>query len=260
MSVPRWLPENIVGDPVVCAQSTHIYSVTDRVGSVYSWTIPGGAAFVGDPSASSITLIFGNNGGTVSVTETTAAGCVTAHNPFAVTTNPLPTATISNGGNVCQGDDQPLQVSFTGTGPWTFTHAYNGVDQAPIATSANPYTLNVSLGGSYTITSVTDANTCTGTGSGTAVVGVYPTPTGEITGTTDICPGESTVITMSFTGTAPFDFTYTDGTTPVTIMGHPSVVYTATVMPAVSTTYTLTALSDGQRVYRNRYPGQRILQ
>jgi len=238
-------PENIVGDPVVCAQSTHIYNVTDRVGSVYSWTIPGGAAFIGDPSASSITLILGNNGGTVSVNETTAAGCVTAHNPFAVTVNPLPTATISNGGSVCQGNDQPLQVSFTGTAPWTFTHALNGVDQAPIATSDNPYTLNVNLAGSYTITSVTDANICTGTGSGTAVVGVYPTPTGNISGTTDICPGESTLITMSFTGTAPFDFTYTDGTTPVTITGHPSVVFTATVSPAVSTTYTLTALSDG---------------
>ncbi len=237
--------ENIIGDVVVCAQSTHTYNVTDRVGSVYSWTIPAGAAIQGDPSASSITVLFGNNGGTISVIETTAAGCVTAHNPFAVTVNPLPTATISNGGNICQGGDQPLQVSFTGSGPWTFIHARNGADQAPIATADNPYTLNVNQAGSYTITSVTDANTCTGTGSGTAVVGVFPTPTGDMSGTTDICPGESTVLTMSFTGTPPFDFTYTDGTTPVSITNHPSVVFTTTVSPAVTTTYTLTALTDG---------------
>ena len=237
--------ENIAGDLIVCAQTTHTYSVTNRVGSVYSWSIPAGASIVGPASGSSITLTLGNNGGTVSVIETTAAGCITPHNSISVTVNPLPTATISNGGNVCQGDNQPLQVSFSGTGPWTFVYARNGVDAAPINTAANPYTLNVNQAGSYTITSVTDANTCTGTGSGTAVVGVYPTPTGEITGTTDICPGEGTVLTMSFIGTAPFTFTYTDGTTPVTVNNHPSVVYTTTVSPALTTTYTLTALSDG---------------
>ena len=81
-SVPA--PENIIGPAVVCANSTQVYSVTNRAGSVYSWTIPGGTAIVGDPSASSITLIFANVGGTISVRETNAAGCITNHNPFAV--------------------------------------------------------------------------------------------------------------------------------------------------------------------------------
>ena len=134
--------------------------MTDRGGSTYSWTYPGDVSIIGDPSASTATLNFGNNGGTVSVIETTASGCVTAHDPYAVTVNPLPTATISNGGNVCQGNDQPLQVSFTGTGPWSFVYAQNGADQPAIATADNPHTLDVNLAGSYTISSVSDANTC----------------------------------------------------------------------------------------------------
>ena len=127
-------PENIVGDAVVCALSTHTYSVTNRVGSVYNWTIPGGAAIIGDPSASSVQIIFGNVGGTILVRETNIAGCVTNHNPFAVTVNPLPTAMISNGGNMCDGGTRPLSVAFTGTAPFNFTYAINGVPQAPIST------------------------------------------------------------------------------------------------------------------------------
>ncbi len=54
--------EIITGNAVVCANSTEVYSVTNRAGSVYSWTVPGGAAIIGDPSASSITIIFANVG------------------------------------------------------------------------------------------------------------------------------------------------------------------------------------------------------
>ena len=91
--------EVIAGNTIVCANSTQVYGVTNRAGSVYSWTVPGGAAIIGDPSANSITVIFANVGGTISVRETNAAGCITNHTPHAITVNPLPTATISGGGN-----------------------------------------------------------------------------------------------------------------------------------------------------------------
>ncbi len=135
-SVPA--PENIAGPATVCANSTQVYSVTNRVGSTYSWTIPGGSAIVGNPSANSITLIFANVGGTISVRETNAAGCITNHNPFAVSVNPLPTATISGGGTICDGGSRNLSVDFTGTGPYSFTYALNGVPQPPVATAADP--------------------------------------------------------------------------------------------------------------------------
>jgi PKD repeat protein len=238
------VPEPITGNLVVCANSTNIYSVTARAGSTYSWTVPGGAAIMGDPSASTITVIFANVGGTISVRETNAAGCITNHLPSSVTVNPLPTATISGGGTICSGASRNLSVDFTGTGPYTFTYALNGVPQAPVATASDPYTLNVTAAGTYTIVNVTDAN-CTNNGTGTTTVTFFPLPTGTISGTAEMCRGASSTLTMSFTGTAPYTFTYTDGTTPVTVVGHLTNVYTATVSPVVSTTYTLTSLTDG---------------
>jgi PKD repeat protein len=237
-------PENIIGNAIVCANSTNIYNVTNRVGSTYSWTVPGGAAIIGDPSASSITVIFANVGGTISVRETNAAGCITNHNPMAVTVNPLPTATISGGAMICDGASRNLTVTFTGTGPYSFTYLRDGGSPTVVATGANPYTLNVTLAGTYTILNVTDAN-CTNNGTGTTTVSFFPKPTGTISGTAEMCKGGSTTLTASFTGVAPFTFTYTDGTTPVTVVGHLTNVYTVSVSPLVNTTYTLTALTDG---------------
>jgi large repetitive protein len=50
---------------------------------------------------------------------------------------------------------------------------------------------------------------------------------------------------MSFTGTAPFTFAYTDGTTTFNVPNYPNAVYTATVTPSATSTYTLVSLTDG---------------
>ena len=59
-----------------------------------------------------------------------------------------------------------------------------------------------------------------------------------------MCSGSSATLTMTFTGVAPFTFTYTDGTTPVTVNAHPNNVYTVSVSPLLTSTYTLTSLTD----------------
>ncbi|HQG76595.1 MAG TPA: PKD domain-containing protein [Bacteroidales bacterium] len=238
-------PENITGEQTVCAYSTHTYSVTHRPGSVYSWTLPGGAALVGNPSGNSIQVVFGNVGGTILVRETNIAGCITDHDPLAVTVNPQPTANITNGGTMCDGGTRALTVSFIGTAPFSFTYAINGTPQAPISTSDNPYILNATLAGTYSVVNVTDNTGCTGPGSGTATITYFPKPTGIISGTAELCRGSQATITMTFTGVPPYTFTYTDGTTPVTVTNHPNSVYTANVSPSVSSTYTLVSLSDG---------------
>jgi len=238
-------PENITGEQTVCAYSTHTYSVTHRPGSVYSWTLPGGAALVGNPSGNSIQVVFGNVGGTILVRETNIAGCITDHDPLAVTVNPQPTANITNGGTMCDGGTRALTVSFIGTAPFSFTYAINGTPQAPISTSDNPYILNATLAGTYSVVNVTDNTGCTGPGSGTATITYFPKPTGIISGTAELCRGSQATITMTFTGVPPYTFTYTDGTTPVTVTNHPNSVYTANVSPSVSSTYTLVSLNDG---------------
>ena len=128
----------------------------------------------------------------------------------------------------------------------SFTYAINGVAQTPVTTSSNPYVLNATQAGTYTIVNVTDATGCTNTGSGSALVTYYMRPTGTITGGGEVCRGgSSATLTIVFTGTAPYTFTYNDGTSNLTVPNYANSVYNLSVTPAATSTYTLVSLIDG---------------
>ncbi len=234
----------ITGDDIVCALETGVYSVPNNAGSIYAWSLPPGAALVGNPSGASVTVTFGTVSGNITVRETNAAGCITNHTPLPVTVRPQPTGIISNSGTICAEGTQPINMTLTGTGPWNVTYAINGAPQPVLPVAASPYTLNANTAGSYTIVSVTDANLCTGPGIGSATVSYFPVPTATISGTAEMCAGGSAILTITLTGAAPYDFTYTVNGAPVVVTNHPTTVYTATVTPAVNTTYAVTAMND----------------
>ncbi|HOT16726.1 MAG TPA: hypothetical protein PLB07_03640, partial [Bacteroidales bacterium] len=234
----------IGGDDIVCALETGVYSVPNNAGSVYTWTLPTGAALIGDPSAASITVTFGTISGNITVREVNAAGCITNHTPLPVTVRPLPTAVISNSGTVCIEDTHPVNITLTGAAPWVLVYAINGADQPAVNIAASPYTLNANAAGNYTVTSVTDANGCTNAGIGNATVSHFPVPTATISGTAEMCASGSAVITITLTGAMPYDFTYTDGAASVVVTNHAAMVYTFTVSPLAPTTYTVTSMND----------------
>jgi hypothetical protein len=70
-------------------------------------------------------------------------------------------------------------------------------------------------------------------------------PTATMTSTT-ICVGETASITVELTGTAPWSFTYTDGTTIKTETGILSSPYELKINPnpKTTTTYTITTITD----------------
>jgi gliding motility-associated-like protein len=186
--------------------------------------------------------------GTYSVTALTdskSCGATSLGGSAAVVINPLPTATISGGGTVCTGDPLPNVVfTFTGTAPYTFTYNNGG---APITVTNHPsntFTITNAAAGTYTITALTDSKTCVATSLGTPVAVVVRTrPTATVAGGGTVCAGNPVPnIVFTFTGTAPFTFTYTDGTTPVTITNHPTTTYTINNPPAG--TYSITTLTD----------------
>jgi len=85
-------------------------------------------------------------------------------------------------------------------------------------------------------------------------------PTATISGTSTICNGAKTNLTVILTGSEPWSFTYFDGTKNTTIsnitdpntgarlqgarVAFSPYVYTLTVNPTINTTYTLTSVSD----------------
>ncbi|MFN4254610.1 MAG: hypothetical protein ACK4Q5_06360 [Saprospiraceae bacterium] len=145
-------------------------------------------------------------------TAVSSNGCTgTAVGQAVVTVGNALSATLSGGGQICQGGNGiGISVSFVGDGPYTFVYSANNVPQPPITTSANPFVLNVNptLGTLYRLVSVENPQ-CTGTASGQAWVFVFTSPTAEMLPVnTSFCNTANTQIEINLTGTGPFTLTY----------------------------------------------------
>ncbi|MCD4791677.1 MAG: C10 family peptidase, partial [Bacteroidales bacterium] len=159
---------------------------------------------------------------------------------FTAFLNDLPTATLSGGETICEGETTDITINLTGTAPWNITYT-DGTNTFNETTSDNPFVFAVSESGTYEITALSDVN-CTGSDfSGEATVIVNDLPTAILSGGETICSGETTDITVNLTGTAPWDITYTDGTNTFneTTSDNPFVFAVSE-----SGTYEITALSD----------------
>ncbi|MBR9922988.1 MAG: gliding motility-associated C-terminal domain-containing protein [Bacteroidetes bacterium] len=161
-----------------------------------------------------------------------------------VTENPLPTAIISGDESICagSGDCGPLQIDFTGTGPWTITVAVNGSPTAPISgITDNPFIYDGCSEGDYTIVEVTDANGCVNTGSGTGVITENTAP--QAVGIMDACDPTNTEFTITFEITGGDPSSYMVNGSSAGISAGPPYIFTSMAMPTGSN-YTF-LVSDG---------------
>ena len=127
----------------------------------------------------------------------------------------LPTATfLAPEISICSPVETGVDVQLTGLAPWTFTYTIDGLNPVEITTSESSYTIPVEQSGSYEIISLTDAG-CSGINlTENTNVTVNALPTATITNESDIAfinPGEFAYISIAFTGTAPYTFTYSHG-------------------------------------------------
>jgi gliding motility-associated-like protein len=106
---------------------------------------------------------------------------------------PLPTAIISGGGNVCADEPLPdVVINFTGSTPYDFTYSLSGTPVSVVGHNSDVYTITGATPGNYSLTSLIDGNGCNGVDLGDSVdVVVDPVPSPTIAGPVDVCAGET---------------------------------------------------------------------
>lgn len=180
----------------------------------------------------------------ISVDDANCSGSVSGN--ALVTVHQLPTAQIAGTTTICDGDQTNLNFTFNGVAPFTYFYSDGTNTYGPfVANSTNTsIPVNPTATTTYTVTTIEDAN-CTGTVSGSATITVTQLPSATLSGTTTICNGQSANITVNFTGVAPFEYSYTDGTNiygPFTTSSNPVNI---SVSPTITTNYALTATVVG---------------
>ncbi|MEZ4952978.1 MAG: gliding motility-associated C-terminal domain-containing protein [Saprospiraceae bacterium] len=115
------------------------------------------------------------------------SGCVDLSDPCLsiggcalVTFRVIPTATLTTGDVICEGEIGQLTVEFTGSGPWTFEYTDGAVVNSLDATNS-PFTFDVSPAATtdYSLVSVV-GKFCDGTVSGAASVSVNQAPEASV--------------------------------------------------------------------------------
>ncbi|NBT62973.1 MAG: hypothetical protein EBT02_14515, partial [Planctomycetia bacterium] len=252
---------SVCNGAVVSAQT---FSTTNSLSTDYAWTnntTSIGLAASGTTSVPSFTSANTTNASvTASVTVTTSTAefaCVGNPLTYTITIKPTPTVNALSAQQLCVGQTtstvtfaSDFNVSGT-TYSWTNTNTNIGLGVSGTGnisgfTAANTTTSNIS----GTITVTPSADGCTGT-TQSMLITVKPKPTATISGTTTICSGTETTMSIALTGTSPWSLTYTDGTTPVTVTNTSTNPYTFLTgnltnsgTSTAATTYTITALSD----------------
>ncbi len=205
------------GNPNICENSGDgpIVSFTGNGPWTFSYTIDGGEPDTITSNTPSV-VIPAEVGGLYELVSMEGTYCTgTVSGSLQVVLNQQPTAIISGGGEVCDGDEAVFVVQSTGTGPWQVLYTVDGVVQAPQIIDDPYHTFSSGESGEYIITSVSDAN-CSGIAlDGDASLVVNPIPDASLmSDVSAFCLGQEVEVDIELEGNAPFTLTYVlDGDT-----------------------------------------------
>ncbi len=250
--------------------ATAPYTFTYKVNGGTNQTITSSAATNTVSIAIPTTTVTSYTYTLVSVQESSSSACsqsITTSSVTVVSIYPLPMATIGQSTTICQNGTAP-DITFTGsagTAPYNFTYNVNGgTAQTITTTSGNTVTVAVSTAiassFTYSLISVKDANSCTQTQTGNAVVTVNPSPTGTISGAATVCLGATApnITFTGLTGNAPYTFIYSlNGTTnTVTAVG---TTTTLTVPTNVATVFNYSLMSVADNLCSQTQSGSAVV-
>jgi len=225
---------------VVCYAATAIYSVTATNAANYQWR-KFGSNIAGETNA---TLVLTNVTSAAYYNVLVANPCGSIYSSNAtVTVNALPVAySVTGGGTYCSGGTGVV-VGLSGSqNGVTYQLRLNGSDTgSPVAGTGSAISFGDQTGvGTNTVVATRTATGCSRAMNGHAIVTVNPLPTAMVSGSTNICAGQSASIQAALTGTANWIVTWSDGV----ITTNSSSPATRVVSPTSNTTYEVTALSD----------------
>ena len=252
----------------ICSGTTASFTLTGTAGATVTYTINNGA--------NATVILNGSGAGTVSVSNATAdqtlslvsvsgtGNCSqTLSGSSTVVINPLPQGSLTANGPFCgSGTGQLTFTATSGTGPYTVVYSdgtNRTVNNVVSATGFNVFTNPVTATKTYTLVSVTDANTCarstafTGNAA-TITVNAIPAATATPAAQT-ICNGTAiTTIALTSTVTGTTYAWTRDNTTNVTgiatpgtgsISGSLTNTVTGANIPAETTTFSITPTANG---------------
>jgi len=159
-----------------------------------------------------------------------------------VTVATPPSVALSGTNTILLGQGTNLSFSFTGAAPWNLTYTNGTSLFSQNGITSNPYVVSVSPTANVTYSPVSVGNPCSGSVSGSAGITVNSIATAVLSGSQSLCAGNPAVLTVTINGPTPWDLTYTDGQTPVTVSGLTQSPYLITVTPSLNATYSLVSI------------------
>ncbi len=250
----------LAADTTICdGQTGHLFATVSNGLAPFTLNISGGVGIINNYNSGD--TIFVNPSDTtdyyiISLTDANGCGVVAGDTnlPDTVTfnVNPLPVADLFGDATICFGDSTPIQLTMSPfTGPY-IVELSNGVTDSSYY-SLDSIWVSPTTTLTYNIVRVTDSTTgCViiapdASLTGSATITVNPLPTAQVASDDTICFGESTILTFSMTGQAPFTVTYRDNLTmqDSTFMTIGlSTSRNITVTPADTTIYSLVSVID----------------
>ena len=98
--------------------------------------------------------------GTYILTITDFYGC-TGLDEISITEDPIPNATISGGGSICDdGSTVSIDFTFNGLLPWDLTYTNGSVSSTVNDISSSSYSISTAIAGDYAIVLADDINDC----------------------------------------------------------------------------------------------------
>jgi hypothetical protein len=206
-----------MGEVLVCYMAQDMEYVLAEEGDEYVFNI--------EPEEAGTIEVMGNIAyidfaedftGTVSISAMAFNAC--GESPLSealeIVVNEQAVAGFSGDTETCAGSEAILSINLQGVGPWSVEVMDEQGGELFFEAATSPYELMISpeQNMNYTLMHVSDANQCTGTAEGSAMVSVHELPTASITNNSaEVCGGDMVEVNLELTGAAPWNITLGDG-------------------------------------------------